>query len=319
MQKRDYKMDNIRFLLIFLVLLGHFMELFSGELTLNIYKIIYSFHMPAFLFLTGFFARFDRQKIVCNLIYPYLLFQILYRAFDALILKEQDSFTITFGTPYWLLWYLLVTICYYLLLPFFDTKKGTSRILIIGTSLLVSILSGFDTSLGYYGSLARFFNFLPFFLAGYYASHTEKKHKAQLLLLIPVGLLLIQACSYILSSDAITKNVLYASYSYAKAGHTPMIRAMLLLTGFLWIALLLFVIPGKKIPCLSVLGQNTFPIFLFHGFVVRLVKKYNLLCYSELKNLLLAVLLSVLLICLLGNPWSAKVFHALFIPTKKRA
>ena len=68
MRQRDYKMDNIRFFLIFCVLLGHFLELFVGAFSSDLYKIIYSFHMPAFLFLTGFFARFNRRKIVLKLI-----------------------------------------------------------------------------------------------------------------------------------------------------------------------------------------------------------------------------------------------------------
>ena len=92
-------MDNLRFLLIFLVLLGHFMELFKGDFTSAFYKIIYSFHMPAFLFLTGYFARFHRRKLVLGLIYPYILFQIFYRIFDGLIYNSKGTFTIEFGTP----------------------------------------------------------------------------------------------------------------------------------------------------------------------------------------------------------------------------
>lgn len=312
MRQRDYKMDNFRLLLIFLVLLGHFMELFKGELTSSLYKIIYSFHMPAFLFLTGFFARFDRRKIVFQLIYPYILFQIIYQAFDALVYKEKDTFTIKFGTPFWLLWYLLITIFCYLLLPLFDSKNKSSRTTIVITSIILALLSGFDTSLGYYGSLARFFSFLPFFIAGYYASHTEKKQKNPLWFALLLGVLLIAASYYVISSPEITKDVLYASYSYKKAEYNAYIKLFLLLLGFAWIAFLLFIIPNKKIPMLSVLGQHTLSVFLLHGFLVRLAKKHKIFCYSEPENLLYAVILSVTIICLFGNPWSAKWFDRIF-------
>lgn len=312
MQKRDYKMDNIRFLLIFLVLMGHFMELFKGELTSDIYKLIYSFHMPAFLFLTGYFAHFDRKKIVLNLIYPYILFQILYRAFDALIYKEKDTFTIEFGTPYWLLWYLLVTIFCYLLIPLVDSRNKSSRITIVVISILLSLLAGYDSSIGYYGSLSRFFSFLPFFLAGYYAAHTEKKKKYPAWLALVLGVILIVAGYYMINTPEITKNVLYGSYSYEKAKYHPMIKAALLITGFAWIAFLLLTVPNKKIPFLSVLGQHTFSVFLLHGFLVRLANKHKLFCYTEPENLLYAVILSLAIICLFGNPWSAKWFQRIF-------
>ncbi len=312
MRQRDYKMDNFRLLLIFLVLMGHFMELFKGELTSDLYKIIYSFHMPAFLFLTGFFARFDRRKIVFHLIYPYILFQILYRAFDAFIYKEKDTFTIDFTTPYWLLWYLLVTIFCYLLLPLFDTKNKSSRIAIVITSLVLALLSGFDTSLGYYGSLARFFSFLPFFVVGYYVAHTEKTKKYPLWFALLIGVLLIAASYYVISSPDITKNVLYGSYSYEKANYNAYIKLFLLLLGFAWIAFLLILIPSRKIPLLSVLGQHTLPVFLLHGFLVRLAKKHKIFCYTETENLLFAIILSITIICLFGNPRSAKWFERIF-------
>ncbi|MBQ1954388.1 MAG: acyltransferase family protein, partial [Clostridia bacterium] len=51
---RDYSLDNIRFILIFSVVFAHFLEVcapFEGDW--KIYKFIYSFHMPVFIFLFG--------------------------------------------------------------------------------------------------------------------------------------------------------------------------------------------------------------------------------------------------------------------------
>ncbi len=312
MHQRNYKMDNLRFFLIFLVIMAHFMECFKGEWTSALYRIIYSFHMPAFLFLTGYFARFDRKKIALNLIYPYILFQILYRIFDALIYKEKDTFTIEFGTPYWLLWYLLVTIFCYLLIPFFDSKNKNSRYAIVIVSLVAALLAGYDNSIGYYSAFSRFFNFLPFFIVGYYTAHTEKK-KCYPMWFIPIlSVILILASYYIITTPDITKNVLYGSYSYEKAEYTPMLKGFLLITGFLWTGFLLLIVPNKKLPLLSTLGQHTLPVFLLHGFLVRLAKKYQIFSYSEGENLLFAAILSFAIICVFGNPWSAKWFGRIF-------
>jgi len=307
--QRNYKMDNIRFLLIFLVILGHCMELFQGEFSLALYKIIYSFHMPAFLFLTGFFARFHPRKIVFNLICPYILFQILYRAFDAYILQGKDSFTLNFTTPYWILWYLLTVICYYLLIPLIDSENAYSRKYILGIAIVISLLAGFDSSIGRYGSLSRSFTFFPFFLAGYYMSKTKNKSQRNRMALPLSGVLALLCSFYIVNCSAITKNVLYGSYSYEKAGHNPLIKVILLICGFVWIVFLLSAIPDKKIPFVSLFGQNTLSVFLLHGFIVKLAKKHGLFAFSEFENLLLAIVLSLILICLFGNPWIAGLFR----------
>lgn len=311
--QRNYKMDNIRFLLIFLVILGHFIELFQGEFSLALYKIIYSFHMPAFLFLTGFFARFKPRKIFFNLICPYILFQTLYRAFDAFIIHGKDSFTLNFTTPYWILWYLLTVICYYLLIPLIDTENVRSRKIILGLAIAISLLAGYDSSIGYYGSLSRSFTFLPFFLAGFYLSKTKKMPQKNHLTLPLSGLLALLCSFYIMNNSGITKQVLYGSYSYEKAGYNPLIKAILLVCGFAWIIFLLSAIPDKKMPFVSLLGQNTLSIFLLHGFVVKLAKEYDIFAFSETGNLLLAITLSLIIILLLGNPWVALLFRR---PTK---
>lgn len=311
--QRNYKMDNIRFLLIFLVILGHFIELFQGEFSLALYKIIYSFHMPAFLFLTGFFARFKPRKILLSLVCPYILFQTLYLVFDAIMLQGKDSFTLNFTTPYWILWYLLTVICYYLLIPLIDSENKLSRRLILGLAIAISLLAGFDTTIGYYGSLSRTYTFLPFFLAGFYLSKTKKMPQKNHLTLPLSGLLALLCSFYIMNNSGITKQVLYGSYSYEKAGYNPLIKAILLVCGFAWIIFLLSAIPDKKMPFVSLLGQNTLPIFLLHGFVVKLANEYDIFALSEIGNLLLAITLSLVIILLLGNPWVALLFRR---PTK---
>lgn len=108
-------------------------------------------------FCIGFFMHFDRKRIVNSLIYPYILFQILYLVFDAMVINHNPAIlNIQFTTPYWLLWYLLVMIFYYLLLPFME---GMNCMLLLVSGTALSLLSGFDQSIGYYLSLSRFLRF----------------------------------------------------------------------------------------------------------------------------------------------------------------
>ena len=120
MLERNYKIDNIRFLAMFLVVFAHMIELFADCEQNLIYRIIYSFHMPLFIFISGYVARFDRDKILKKFIPTYLIFQTIYKIFDCLYVQDIDKITITYSNPYWFLWYLFILIGYYLLIPVFD-------------------------------------------------------------------------------------------------------------------------------------------------------------------------------------------------------
>lgn len=160
-------MDNIRFLAMFCVILGHFLSLFIEEKGICfIYRVIYSFHMPLFIFLSGYFARFNRRKILSSLIVPYFVFQTLY------LCLATKTFSFQYTTPYIHLWYLLALTFYYLLILFFDISNK-NRIGIIVVAFVLSLLVGFESTIGYYFSLSRFMVFLPYFLCGYYSSKND--------------------------------------------------------------------------------------------------------------------------------------------------
>ena len=60
-KKRIYKYDNLKFLLIILVIVGHMIDFFNGYKQYDdlfmIRTFIYSVHMPAFIFLSGLFYK----------------------------------------------------------------------------------------------------------------------------------------------------------------------------------------------------------------------------------------------------------------------
>lgn len=155
---RDHQFDNIRLILIFFVIFGHLIEYFAADGIL--YRWIYSFHMPVFIFISGYFAKFNPKKIVCNILVPYVLLQILYTAFDHL-LYGNAPFRLQFTTPYWLLWYLLSLFCYYLLLPLIDTDRASVQLFVFLACVALALLSGFGQGFGYFLSLSRTFVFLP--------------------------------------------------------------------------------------------------------------------------------------------------------------
>jgi len=122
--KREAYFDNAKVLLIFLVVFGHVIQPFidsSRELN-ALYMWIYTFHMPAFIFLAGFFAKGSRDfnyiiKLTKKLLLPYVTFQLIYTFFYFAIGKNNWQTSIFY--PHWSLWFLFSLYSWHLLLLWF--------------------------------------------------------------------------------------------------------------------------------------------------------------------------------------------------------
>ena len=317
MEKRLVHHDNLKAALMFLVLFGHLLELVPGHWAGVLYRVIYSFHMPLFLFLTGYFARFRPRRILLFQLWPYFLLQTLYLVFDARVLQGGAAVTLQYTTPYWLLWYLLAVILYQLLLPLLDTDRLSLQILAVAGSLLLSLLVGYDRTIGYYMTLSRFFVFLPFFLLGCYARKhgaveaLRERKSARLAVLLSGGVLAFLGLLFIKFAH-VQATALYGSASYAALGYSPITRGALFLTALGWCAFLLMLAPGKPIPVVTALGRRTFCIFCLHGFAVRLLKLCRPFRFGQGGNLLLAAALAAALLLVLGSKPVSEVFSWVF-------
>lgn len=308
---RDYRIDNIKVILIFLVVFGHLLEIFDAGGT---YRIIYSFHMPAFLFTAGYFAKFNSRKIISNLIVPYVIFQILYAFFAAYVLnRDPASLEIQFTQPYWLLWYLFTLAIYYMLLPMMDTKHPWILLMIcVGLALV----AGFDNSIGYHLSLSRTLVFLPFFALGvvWQKSNIGVLASKVWLRILALGGVIV-ASIWLWQTDAIKNQMMYGSLSYNMIeGYSVEVRALLILIAFCWIITLMWVVPKWKIPFVTVLGENTLGIFLFHGFIQRYIGAYQPELFGNdlTRNFLVAVGIAAGIVIIFGNKLSGKIVKTCF-------
>lgn len=64
--ERDYRIDGIKWLLIVLVTFGHVIEpALSNPIANKLYSIIYIFHMPLFVFISGYYANVkNKEKLI---------------------------------------------------------------------------------------------------------------------------------------------------------------------------------------------------------------------------------------------------------------
>ena len=84
----------------------------------------------------------------------------------------------------------------------------------------------------------------------------------------------------------------------------------MLAIGGMWIGVLFTLVPRKRIPWLTYCGQNTMTVFVLHGFILRLLKKY--LSYIQLKrSWTVFLLLTVLIPVVLSSPPVVKAYKTI--------
>ena len=158
--------DNIKFFLIVLVIYAHLSNIHC-EVPSSLYKIIYSFHMPLFVFVSGYFTKKNDEmskfwKINYNFLLLFFIFSIIAACVNVGI-YHKPPFKSVF-VPHFALWYLLCMVYWRITVRFISNEFIQSRWFVLIT-FAISILP----SLVYlnYFSIARFFCFFPYFLLGY--------------------------------------------------------------------------------------------------------------------------------------------------------
>ncbi len=274
-KKRLYLVDNIKGLLIVLVVFGHICELFIGHPFNKImYCIIYTFHMPAFVFCSGLFARYSVRKIR-HYIVIYLLFQTVYTLLAGRFLPGNTY--LQYHTPYWALWYIFSLICWLLLLPIFDVNGAVKKLFVLLLAVAAALLAGFDKQIGYMLSLSRNIVYLPYFLAGYYV---DFKHNRCMLadtvkrwyVLVPSLLVAVLSVVYVLNCyDKLDPKLYYGVFGYDLDGMTVMWRLAGYAAAAAYMVLIFRFMPYKRLPVLTALGKRSLNIFLLHIFAVKAV------------------------------------------------
>lgn len=307
---RDYRVDNIRCLLMFLTVFGHLLEGVGGGAAAGIYRVIYTFHMPAFIFVTGYFASFRPKRILTGFACPYFIFQVLYITFNRLVLNNPLPFQ--FATPNWILWYLMSMTYYFCLIPLLRTDRVWRRALTLALTAAISVGAGYFDRIGYEYSLSRTLVFLPFFAAGYYAGHPSKGRGWTIWRVSALRCAAIAgagAMGMYFFHEPVDYFALYRVGSYALGGSGPALRTALMLTAAMWLVLLFSAAPSRRLPVLSSLGANTMPVYLLHGFAVLYIRSKGIFKFGQPVNIVLAAALAVLMLLLFGNPYMGRAFR----------
>ena len=130
---RDDRIDSVKYWLMILVIAGHVFsqDYFSeSQACTVVWKWIYMFHMPLFVFISGRFSyRKDKNgflKSIWKLLEPLILVQ-----FVMCLLDFASTGFVSFGkilTPWWVLWYLLSLTFWRLIIQLLPSKILNSLI-----------------------------------------------------------------------------------------------------------------------------------------------------------------------------------------------
>ena len=176
---RLYYFDNAKFILIFLVVLAHALSSLRSYAFVNtLWAVVNTFHMPAFIFISGFFAkryisksREIKVQRVATYVIIYFAAQLCFFLFHRFVLGANT--TLNLMTPRAALWFLQCLTAWHVMLPVLNYFKPKHVMI---ASLVLGLLVGYENGAAHFLSISRMFVHLPFFMAGYYIKqeHIER-------------------------------------------------------------------------------------------------------------------------------------------------
>jgi len=308
MKKRDSYFDNAKFFLIFFVVFGHLIQSYiqHQDSIYALYKTIYVFHMPAFILISGYFAKGFRKKgytvnLIKKLLVPYIIFQGVYALFYYYILNYQTIHLDPLD-PQWSLWFLLSLFFWNLLLRPFSKFKP-----FIGLTIAFSlgIIVGYFDFISNYLSLSRTFVFFPFFLLGFHLARDQMKVNTNIIMRSLSVMIFSTVFLFFYFNHEVDYQWLLGSKPYSEMEHVSYISA--LKRGYIYILSIittfsfLILVPRKKYFFTSV-GKYTLYVYLLHGFFVKTFRSSQLTeLLPDVQAIWLLAVVSLILTFLLTN------------------
>ncbi|WP_328871372.1 acyltransferase family protein [Streptomyces sp. NBC_00287] len=167
-KQRDAFFDNAKFLAIVLVAIGHTWEPLKGDSRVleGLYMVVYAFHMPAFIVISGYFSRsFDMRpdrlrRLITGVAVPYIVFETAYPLFKRVI-DHDPGMEISLLDPWYLTWFLVALFVWRLTTPIWKLIRRPLPVA-LGIAMLASVTPEIGDDL----DLQRVLQFLPFFVLG---------------------------------------------------------------------------------------------------------------------------------------------------------
>lgn len=304
--KRICWWDNIKFVMIVLVVAGHFADTLVAHsgLMKSFYLFIYAFHMPVFLFISGMFYKPERigRRMMFYITSGFLLKIVTYIAQYAAGGKPEFTLLSEMGAP----WFMFC-MAFYIGIAYILRNSDKRPVIVI--TMVLAAFTGYDKNIGDFLCISRTLVFLPFFLLGTVIKPDKiagfRRRNAGWL--IPLGMIILAAWGYLCfgqrehfyilrhlftGRNAFGKSVV--SYGFAARMVCYIIS---ICTGFAAI----MVIPIGIIPGISYMGRNTINVYFWHWPLIMgadTLLKFGNLCNTDIRKMIFmatSVMLTVVL------------------------
>ena len=274
-RRRDAFFDNAKYLTIMLVAVGHtWATVKTGNRTLQAaYDVVYTFHMPAFIIVSGYFSRsFDLRpdrlkRLVTGVLVPYVIFETAYSLFRVHAGRSDDH-DISVLNPYYLTWFLCALFIWRLTAPVWRTIRHPLPVA-IGLAMLGSTASALPGVL----DLHRVLQFAPCFVLGMLLrpEHFRMvRRRSVRILSVPVFALALAGAWW--AVPRVNSSWVYRDAAAQDLGAPwwagPVMVPVLFGGAVLLTACLFSWVPGRR-TWFTGLGTGTLYAYLLHGFVVK--------------------------------------------------
>jgi len=304
--------DNVKAILIFLVVFGHLIEQCKTGVFIKEYIFIYTFHMPVFILISGYFSKpintkDEYFKLIKTLLVPYIFLEVFYAITDYFLYgSSKHFFSPTFLYPNWGMWYLLSLFIWRSLIVLLDNCDYRYCLIIL---MILSLLVGYDRSFTNTLSMSRTIVFFPFFYIGYilklkkFKLFNLERYKLIGFLLITGYILVIYFLDF-----QINPRWFYGSYGYEKLKEPywgVLYRATILFLTIIIGFAFLSIIPKEK-TIFTQIGEKTLQIYIFHFLIIDILisrdiyTKYNeLMCSNPILINICFILIDLIIIYVL--------------------
>ncbi|WP_327236644.1 acyltransferase family protein [Streptomyces sp. NBC_01317] len=166
--QRDAFFDNAKYLAIVLVAVAHAWEpvMDGSRATKALYLVVYGFHMPAFIIVSGYFSRsftgrpHQVRRLLTGIAVPYVVFEAGYSLFKRYA-DDTPGHPVSLLDPWYLTWFLAALFIWRLTAPIWRALRHP-----LPVALVIAALASLAPDIGDDLNLQRVLQFLPYFVLG---------------------------------------------------------------------------------------------------------------------------------------------------------
>ncbi len=302
-KKRSAYWDNIKGLLMLLTVFAHILFQLQdrSEVFNTTVDLIYMFHMPAFVFVSGFFGKSERSHSFESI----LKLILLYFVFNSIMGFIYGFYSLLH--PMYSYWYLIALIVWRLTAHHIARFKEINLILFI-----IALFAGFYPSIDNTFATARIIGFYPYYMSGYLLSKEKSVAFTSKKYIKRAAIGFVTAFTAVLIAVGAYSYFNYSNNALQMGAYSDPIdafgRIVLYIIAFLMIYALRCLSTERKIPLLTMFGRNTLWIFILHRPLTLLLSDHITKLSIVWINVI-SVTSSLVICIILGNNIIAKLMN----------